>query len=86
MVFLLKLFPIKAPTPTAYTNKVIIHNPKELTGYWGAKTNGIIIKKDHKDEKKSGGDNHEVFNLFNIIVKLIRVINGSVFKMLNLSS
>ena len=54
-------------------------------GYCGAKINGTKIKKDHKDEKKTGGANHEEFNLFKTRVKLKRVINGKVFKMLNLS-
>ena len=55
-------------------------------GYWGAKSNGTKIKKVHIEEKKTGGDNHEEFNLFKTIVKLKRVIKGKVFKMLNLFS
>ena len=77
--FLLIKLPIKDPVPTANTKKVITQSPKEFIGYLGAKINGAIIKKDHKVEKKTGGDNHEKLIFFNIAVKIKRIVNGKKF-------
>tara|TARA_B110000495_G_C22830850_1_gene484788 strand:+ start:305 stop:625 length:321 start_codon:yes stop_codon:yes gene_type:complete len=77
-LLLIKL-PKKEPVPTAKTKKVIIHNPKVFIGYLGAKINGAIIKKDHKEEKKTGGDNHEKFSFLKITVNTIMRVSGNIF-------
>jgi len=77
-LLLIKL-PKKEPVPTAKTKKVIIHNPKVFIGYLGAKINGAIIKKDHKEEKKIGGDNHEKLSFLKITVNPIMRVSGNIF-------
>ena len=69
--------------PTANTKKITTQSPKEFIGYLGAKINGVIIKNDHKVEKKTGGDNHEKLIFFKITVKPIRMVNGIIFEIAN---